>query len=183
MDFKDILPFFTFALGIYFTGHVEQRKEKARINSLKNNILIELDDELFTLERTIRLTNDSIEYRKRHPSKFQHISLGKRFNPILLEKNINDVYSHFNRDARIVLKNILELSIHIKENYDFVCENWRTDNIACQAKEESMLFSMLSIYYALNKLKNEGDRFTLPQLTNEEIVERAAKALGIPCPS
>jgi len=182
MNFKEFLPFLTFFLGILFTGHVESRKEMARIYSLKKNVLLELDDELTTLERSIKVTSDSIKYRKKKPSDYQHLSLGKRFNPILLENNINDIYSHFNRDTRIALKNCLLLTSQIKEKYDYVYDNWRTDNIQCRAKEESMLFSMLSLYYLLNQLKNEGDRFTLPQISNDEIVDRAAEALQVPRP-
>lgn len=179
MSFKDILPFLTFFLGIFFTGHVENRKEKTRIKTLKKNVLLELDDELSTLERSIKVTSESINERKMKPSNFQHISLGKRFHPILLEKNINDIYSHFNSDTRIALKNLLLLTSQIKEKYDYVYDNWRTDNIQCRAKEESMLFSMLSIYYILNKLKNEGERFTLPEISNDEVVDRAAEALQV----
>ncbi|UAK18643.1 hypothetical protein [Kluyvera sp. CRP] len=182
MDFKDILPFITFFLGIFLTPYIETRKEKAKIKSLKKNILIELEDERLLLERTIKITSDSIETRKKHHKKHKHISLGKRFTPILLSKYIDDVYSDFNQDTRKILKNILSLSDIIKEKYDFVCENWNSDNLECQVKEESMLYSMLSVYYALNQLKNEGDRFCLQDLSNDEVVERAAKALQIPTP-
>ncbi|BCP69643.1 hypothetical protein [Enterobacter asburiae] len=106
MSFKDIFPFLTFILGIFFTGHIEGRKEKARIKTLKKNVLLELEDELSILERSIKVTSESIYTRMMKPNNFQHISLGKRFNPILLEKNINDVYSHFNRDTRIALKKL-----------------------------------------------------------------------------
>ncbi|HHA2284412.1 TPA: hypothetical protein ACOEAZ_000456 [Enterobacter asburiae] len=179
MSFKDIFPFLTFILGIFFTGHIEGRKEKARIKTLKKNVLLELEDELSILERSIKVTSESIDTRMMKPNNFQHISLGKRFNPILLEKNINDVYSHFNRDTRIGLKNCLLLMNQIKEKYNYVYDNWKTDNIKCRAKEESMLYSMLSLYYLLNKLKNERDRFTLPDIPNDEIVDRAAEALQV----
>ncbi|KAA5947438.1 hypothetical protein F1543_01750 [Enterobacter cloacae] len=179
MSFKDIFPFLTFILGIFFTGHIEGIKEKARIKTLKKNVLLELEDELCILERSIKVTSESIDTRRMKPNNFQHISLGKRFNPILLEKNINDVYSHFNRDTRVALKNCLLLMAQIKEKYDYVYDNWKTENIKCRIKEESMLFSMLSLYYLLNKLKNEKDRFTLPDIPNDEIVERAAEALQV----
>ncbi|EMC1013084.1 hypothetical protein VBY78_000176 [Enterobacter bugandensis] len=179
MSFKDIFPFLTFILGIFFTGHIEGRKEKARIKTLKKNVLLELEDELSILERSIKVTSDSIDTRMMKPNNFQHISLGKRFNPILLEKNINDVYSHFNRDTRIALKNCLLLMNQIKEKYNYVYDNWKNDNIKCRTKEESMLYSMLSLYYLLNKLKNEKDRFTLPDISNDEIVDRAAEALQV----
>lgn len=182
MSFKDIFPFLTFFLGILLTGHVESRKEKTKMKSLKQNIIAELEDEFETIERSIKVTSESIKHRKMKPSNHKHISLGKRFNPILLEKNIYDVYSHFSRDTRIALKNCLLLIGQIKEKHDYVYDNWQIDNFECRAKEESMLFSMLSVYYVLNKLINEGDRFTLPELSNEEIVERAAAALQIPCP-
>ncbi|BCP69642.1 hypothetical protein R1N_18290 [Enterobacter asburiae] len=42
-----------------------------------------------------------------------------------------------------------------------------------------MLYSMLSLYYLLNKLKNERDRFSLPDIPNDEIVDRAAEALQV----
>lgn len=180
--FKALLPFLTFILGVMLTPYVEGRKEKSKIATLKKNILTELEDELLTLEKSIKVTNDSIQKRKYQSSRFKHISLGKRFEPLLLKKNIGDVYSSFNKDTRIALKNILLLSDQIKLKYDSVVDNWKIDNHICQANEESMIFSMLSIYWVLNKLLNEGDRFHLPDLASDEFVEMAAKALQIPTP-
>ncbi|WP_343529362.1 hypothetical protein [Yokenella regensburgei] len=182
MNFKDIFPFVTFFLGVLLTPYIERRKEKGKIQSLKRNILVELEDELLTLERSIKIASRSIQKREHQSVDYQYISLGKRFNPILLEQHLKEVYSHFNQDTRTVLKNLLLLSEQIKENYVFVCENWKTDNLQCCTKEESMLFSMLSVYFVLNKLKNEADRFRLPDLSNQEIVEMAAAALQIPTP-
>lgn len=179
---KSLVPVVTFFLGIIFAPYVESRKEKEKIKTLKMSIFTELKDELSILERSIKLTSESIKKRKFKPKDFQHISLGKRFDPILLEKNIDNIYSHCNLDTRIAFKNILLLSNQIKLKYDHVSKTWNVDNDSCRANEESMLFSMLSVYYVINKMIQEGDRFTFPNIPNEEIVEIAANALQIPVP-
>lgn len=179
---KSLIPVATFFLGIILAPYVESRKEKEKIKTLKRSIFTELEDELSILERSIKITSESIKERKFKSKDFQHISLGKRFNPILLEKNIDNIYSHCNRDTRIAFKNILLLSNQIKLKYDYVSKTWNVDNNSCRAKEESMLFSMLSVYYVINKMIQEGERFKLANISNEEIVEIAANALQIPVP-
>ncbi|EGL8658437.1 hypothetical protein IMC64_003535 [Escherichia coli] len=45
-----------------------------------------------------------------------------------------------------------------------------------------MLFSMLSVYYVINKILQERERFILANIPNEKIVEIAANALQVPVP-
>ncbi|MXF06707.1 hypothetical protein [Escherichia coli] len=178
-----LIPVATFLLGIMLTPYVESKKEKTKIKALKKSIFTELEDELSILENSIKNTSASIKERQFKPKDFQHLSLPKRFEPIILEKNINDIYSHYNRDTRIALKNILSMSKEIKTKYDFILENWKTDNNSCRNKEISMLYSMLGVYYIVNEIIQKGEqRFTLPTISNEEIVEKVANALQIPVP-
>ena len=170
---KSLIPFTTFLLGIILAPYVESRKEKEKIKALKKSIFTELEDELSILEKSIKTTSKSIKERTFKPKDFQYISLGKTFEPIILENN---------RDTRIALKNVLLLSKQIKSKYDYVSENWKVDNYSCKAKEESMLFSMLSVYYVINKILQERERFILANIPNEKIVEIAANALQVPVP-
>ncbi|EEW8161186.1 hypothetical protein FSF50_011605 [Escherichia coli] len=179
---KSLIPFTTFLLGIILAPYVESRKEKEKIKTLKKSIFTELEDELSILEKSIKTTSKSIKERTFKPKDFQYISLGKTFEPIILEKNIDNIYPYYNRDTRIALKNVLLLSKQIKSKYDYVSENWKVDNYSCKAKEESMLFSMLSVYYVINKILQERERFILANIPNEKIVEIAANALQVPVP-
>nr|NLU58953.1 hypothetical protein [Pseudomonas sp. BIGb0427] len=52
--FKYIAPLATFALGIWATPLIENRKEKAKAKTIFNNLSLELDDELIELEARLK---------------------------------------------------------------------------------------------------------------------------------
>ncbi|UVM20215.1 hypothetical protein [Pseudomonas wadenswilerensis] len=52
--FKYIAPLATFALGIWATPLIENRKEKAKAKAIFNNLSLELDDELIELEAKLK---------------------------------------------------------------------------------------------------------------------------------
>lgn len=183
MEFlKSLSPIFTFILGVLLIPYIESRKEKTKISAIIDGVKIELADEYNTLIDSIQTASASINTRRLKPKDFEHLQLGKKFNLLLLEDNLPIIYSSLNNEHRLAFKNIILLKNQIHEKFNVIMDNWRHDNFKCRASEESMLYSMLSLYYVISKIINEKERFKFPQISSEEIVARAAESLKIPQP-
>lgn len=179
---KSLTPIFTFFLGVLLIPYIESRKEKTKISAIIDGVKIELADEYSVLIDSIQTANTSINTRRLMPKNFEHIQLGKKFHLMLLEDNLPIIYSSLNNEYRLAFKNIILLQNQINIKFNFIVENWKIDNIKCRAAEESMLYSMLSLYYVISKIITEKERFKFPRIPNEEIVAHAAESLKIPQP-
>ena len=176
---KTLAPFITFFLGLASVPFVEYRKEKAKERRISESVDIEIQDEYESIIKAIRDIEKSIEKRWLQDIKFQHLSLPMHLDLRLLHSNIEIIYPLKNKDTRKALKTLLLLQGSIKRNYDDVVENWKVNNRKCLAIESVMLSQMLSAYYLLNELIIKKENFTYPPLSNNEIIELAAKSLNV----
>lgn len=181
-ELKSIMPILTFFLGVFFTPYIESIKEKSKTLKLIKGIKLELLDEYSILIDSIKTTQESIAARTYKPKDFQHLQLGRKFNALLLTDNLSKVYSSLNGEYRLAFKSIVLMQNQINEKHNDVLSYWRSNNFKCRAVEESMQYSMLSLYYVLSKINTEKENFRFPRLQNEDIVALAAESLKIPQP-
>ncbi|MDE9464659.1 hypothetical protein [Xenorhabdus bovienii] len=179
MEFlKLITPFITFLFGVLFIPIVENIKEKYKKKSIIKEIYIELDDEKIILENSIYSIRQSINERKDKPNNYPYLQLPKPLSLMILSKNLIKIYSELPNDTRQDCKNLLLIEESIKQNHSLITENYKKDNDKCLAIEKSMLYAMLGAYYLIDEMGKAKEKYVRRNLTNDEVVNNAAKSLG-----
>jgi hypothetical protein len=108
---KFLVPFATFALGVWATPLIEARKEKAKAKSLRKNLILELEDELNELpKRLIKMAStlkSLIRLKEGAPeigglSKYVPRSTSSYF----LKSATETSFGLFNKDQRYAIKSL-----------------------------------------------------------------------------
>lgn len=183
MEFvKSLMPIATFFLGILLTPFVEWMKSRSNIERQKQDVLIEIEDELETIKRSISVVDKSIKKRDMFADECTFLSIPAPVDMMVLRNNITSIYPHLTSDRRKAYKRILLLESEIQLRRNEVLDKYKTSNKSCLASERSMLFSMLSIYYLMNEIVYRKDNFRFPNKSNLQIAKDAADSLGVVCP-
>ncbi|NIF20594.1 hypothetical protein [Candidatus Pantoea multigeneris] len=176
---KYLIPLITFLLGMLLTPYIEGLKEKRKNRILKDNIWIELHDELINLKGSIKETDKNISFRKNKIEKLQYLNLPQEIELLILSDKLKEIYPYLTREQRLACKTLIKLQDSINEKREEVIKNYLGSNSRCQRLEEAMLKEKLSMYYLINQLIHSKDKFTRPTESNDHLILKAAASLDI----
>jgi len=108
---KALLPLVTFALGVLATPAVEAIKEKSKWKALRQNLMLELEDELTELPERLRTMSATLDGL--HGLKEKSVQLGKPFKYIprktevyFLKASAEAIFRRLDRNQRYPIKSL-----------------------------------------------------------------------------
>lgn len=175
---KSLLPFLTFALGIYLIPFIEDRKENRKIEKIIKSIYIEIEEENNYLSQAIKTTESSIKFRLSKDANDIFYALPPPLNLMIMSDNFKFIYPSLNKDQRLTFKLLMEIKKKIKDIHTEILTTHQNNNQKRLNIERNMLQLMLSSYYLMSELINQKSNFTYPSW-NVDPVGMAAKSLNV----
>lgn len=180
--FKTILPIITLFLGIFLTPFIERLKRNKEQDRLFDSVKIELSDNLSSITNDIHEIYHSISTRILKSDGFVHLSLPLEMEFTLLNKHLSDIYPILSRDQRRGMRVILAQEKTINDKRDEIIDKFKKSNNECLAIEQTLLHSYFCVYYILNGLVNQKERYQQGKEPTKEVVKKAAQALELSYP-
>lgn len=180
--FKTIFPIITLFLGVYLAPWIESLKRSKEQERLFYSVIIELTDNLSSITNDIHEIYYSISTRMLKSDNFIHLSLPFEMEFTLLNKHLSDIYPILSRDQRRGMRVILAQEKTINEKRSDIIVKFKKSNNECLAIEQSLLHSYLCVYYILNGLVNQKERYQQGNEPTKEVVKKAAQALELSYP-
>ncbi len=174
-----ILPIATLLLGVYLAPMIEKLKKDNENKRLFRSIQIELNDNLSSIVGDINDIYRSVCNRMLNSDDFIHLSLPLKMEFTLLNKNLSDVYAILTRDQRRGMRVLLAQEKIIEDKQNSIIEKFKKSNNECLAAEQSLLHSYLCVYYILNGLVNQCERYKHGNEPTAEVVKKTAKSLEL----